>query len=264
MNINLELVKDMCKLSSVCYNNTEKLKNLYNSRPCQKQDQVIYKCKNIPIIKSTKNDCQYFSTLYNNCLIICFRGTESKKDILIDLNIMRTGFKIGDEKNILVHEGFNDQFIQILPSITEDITNYISNKRIVNKKIIFTGHSLGGALATLGSCFFSYKYPQISVNCITFGSPRVGCSNFAYLFDKHCDTSLRYINRNDPVTSFPTAWRYKHVKGCQWIHDHKIKDEILPWRFWRFCKNYILSFIGFGYDASEDHSCSEYLKKLNI
>ena len=37
---------------------------------------------------------------------------------------------------------------------------------------------------------------------------------------------------------------------------------MVAWRGWRF-KNYLLSFFGFGYDASKDHSCIGYCNDLD-
>ena len=44
-------------------------------------------------------------------------------------------------------------------------------------RVICTGHSLGGALATLCAPWCAIEYPKADVRCITFGSPRVGAHN---------------------------------------------------------------------------------------
>ena len=104
----------------------------------------------------------------------------------------------------------------------------------------------------------------MKINCITFGSPRVGDYNFSKYFNNRIKNSCRFVNDNDPIQCIPTTWRYKHVKGCIWLYDDQVKNEINVWRGWRFIKNYILSFFGYGYDSSKDHSCSEYIKDLDI
>ena len=40
--------------------------------------------------------------------------------------------------------------------------------------VVFTGHSLGGALANLFAINFRQKYPGKEVKLYTFGQPRVG------------------------------------------------------------------------------------------
>ena len=256
------MVLDLCNLCSVSYNTNEVLTAKYTNK------EIIFdKCGKCPILKETPSDCQYFTTYYNDSLLICFRGTESKKDILLDINISRSKFIVPNYNiKMYVHEGFLTQFNEVCHDLTNEIESYKNDISIDNKKkkIIFTGHSLGGALATLGTCYFSILNRDLSVNCITYGSPRVGCNEFKKKFNKYCDKSFRYVNENDPVPSLPSSWRYKHVKGCNWINNDKIVNEIMPWRFYRFCKSYILSFFGYGYNAIDDHYCKNYIINLDI
>ena len=264
MEFNNDKLLDLCRMCSLCYKNNDSLKQHYNTKSIDKRYTVLNKCCSIPVIKSSDSDCQYFTTIFDDTLLVCFRGTESTTDILKDLNITRTEFYIpGYVKDTLyVHEGFHTQFDEVYESISKDILNYLENNDYKSKNIIFTGHSLGGALATLGACYYGVIYPDISMNCVTFGSPRVGCDKFSLVFDKYCNKSYRFVNENDPVPSLPTSWRFKHVKGCNWINNDKILNEILPWRFWKKNKNYSLSFFGYGYNALEDHYCTNYINNL--
>ena len=160
-----------------------------------------------------------------------------------------------------VHWGFYNQFSELKPEIDEIIEKYRKEEKNSNE-IIFSGHSLGGALATMAALKYGMEYPDLQVNCVTFGSPRVGDEKFANYFDKIVKNSYRFVNDNDPIPCIPTAWRYQHVKGCVWLHQDQVMNEITVWRGWRFFKNYMLSFLGFGYDASQDHNCDGYCEDL--
>lgn len=46
-----------------------------------------------------------------------------------------------------------------------------------------TGHSLGGALATLCTLFLRLKYPNVYMRCVSIGAPLVGNQQFKQLFD---------------------------------------------------------------------------------
>jgi len=76
-----------------------------------------------------------------------------------------------------------------------------------NVQVIFTGHSLGGALATLAAFDVQLLFPQLSVSMISFGSPRVGNYRFAHLFNllarKNEMYHLRVVHGNDVITTTP-------------------------------------------------------------
>jgi hypothetical protein len=73
--------------------------------------------------------------------------------------------------------------------------------------IVFTGHSLGGALATLAALDVSrrewletYK-PRLKM--YNFGSPRVGNGEFAADFNRHVPDAWRVVNADDAVATIP-------------------------------------------------------------
>lgn len=290
MKIIKKTILDICKLSNLAYFNQNKMNNAYNilNNKLNNNDNndknrdndkyldinrcsVLINCKKCPyLIKSNEGsgeDCQVYTTQYNNSLIFLFRGTESKKDIYTDLNIKRIKLplhNINIENQPLVHDGFYDQFVTVRDNINNIILEYINNEDNQEKSIVFSGHSLGGALATISSLYFGVMYSDIKVTCITFGSPRVGCELFANLFNKVVNKSLRFVNDNDPVPCLPSSLRFKHVDQCVWMNEDVIKKEINVWRFWRFCKNSFLNIFGYGYFALDDHSCNNYMNDIDI
>lgn len=155
-------------------------------------------------------------------LIIAFKGTTTLREALIDINIRQ--IDLGQFGKI--HQGFYEYFTKThRDRLTEllKITSY--------NNVVFTGHSLGGALATLSASYFGGLYPEKNVYCISFGSPRVGNAKFAKTFQKRVFKSYRFANRNDVVTNLPpAAFSYKHVKKKYVVNDdlfemkaHKLK-----------------------------------------
>lgn len=68
----------------------------------------------------------------------------------------------------------------------------------------FTGHSLGGALATLA--ILDFKLTNVaSGSAYTFGSPRVGNPAFASGYNRYIPTTYRMTNHHDIVP---------HVRSC--------------------------------------------------
>ena len=102
-----------------------------------------------------------------------------------------------------VHRGFKQEVDDLWPRIEKVLAE--------NRKIQwFTGHSLGGAMATIcgGRCKLS-KIPTMPEEVHTFGSPRVGNKRYV----NHTQLSLfRWVNNNDIVTRVPPAWMgYRHT-----------------------------------------------------
>jgi hypothetical protein len=283
-------VKDFARLCELSYMSQENINELYYKRPynISNPEYVFYKCYSKPLLNDSTQtsigndeDCQVYTCQYNDTIAVVFRGTESIGDVISDLSISRSLFFLPSVKPDLfplVHTGFYNQFLSVNKSLEQKIDSYIQNNnnnnnqneiyvknvKKINNKIIFSGHSLGGAIATMASLYYAYKYPDMDIECITFGSPRVGSKEFANTFNNTIKTSYRFINDNDPVPCLPTAWRFQHVKGCHWLYHDTIKKEITVWRFWRFIKNTSMSFFGYGYNALDDHSCCGYTRDLNI
>ncbi|GLJ12514.1 hypothetical protein SUGI_0192420 [Cryptomeria japonica] len=83
--------------------------------------------------------------------------------------------KSNDDKPALVHKGALRRFLRILEisDFNSRMSSFMSLKR--EQTVVFVGHSLGGAVATLATIWFLEKrIRQISPFCITFGSPFVG------------------------------------------------------------------------------------------
>ncbi len=268
------VLKDIAMLSELSYYSQEKINNLFKSMnlnddlhktDANENSSVLKNCS-CPILFSSDKDCQVYVCNYNSNLAVCFRGTESIRDALTDLNIIRVSMEIPNlpkNKWPKVHFGFLNQFNTVKKEIDDKIKEY-SDSKIEEKNIIFNGHSLGGGLSTLASVYFGYKYPNLNIHCVTFGSPRVGSSYFGKLFNQKVDKSYRFVNDNDPIPLVPAPIRFRHVKGCKWLYQDQVLNESSGWRWWRFVKNTFLSFTGFGYNALNDHKCSEYIKDLDF
>lgn len=121
-------------------------------------------------------------------IILTIAGTENLKDVEIDFRLGRVPLnentalspyeeKTGDK--IFVHRGFRDYADVLLENgFAERLTTLLKNNP--NKTLYITGHSLGGAVATL----VAVRLTDLGVNknqlqVITFGAPAVGSKAFA-------------------------------------------------------------------------------------
>jgi len=147
----------------------------------------------------------------SNQVIVAFRGTDplSPENILTDVNIAKTKWTL-DGKDCYVHEGYYKSFEL---AVEEDLEKSVKSvvDRFPDRRLLITGHSLGGGLATLLGAYLSVKYPDNNVRVINFGSPRVGDQNFK----DFCETRknlrhTRIINHKDIVPRMFLIG-YKHV-----------------------------------------------------
>ena len=223
-------------------------------------------------------DAQVYIFEKEEKLIISCRGTESKSDIWSDLKIWtdsltdlyyHNNFKnFKDRYGIpYVHSGFYEQNNSIKFIIYSKILKYLE-KNYEHPDIIFCGHSLGGALATIGAICMKIQFlnrKNLRISCETFGSPRVGDSTFVKIFDKFIDYSLRYVNNLDPIPMIPRLNGYQHVKGLKHINSDKkhIYDFNQPYLTYN---KYIFFVFNLFVSKPDDHKLSNYkdlLERIN-
>lgn len=150
-----------------------------------------------------------YSWIQQEILHIVFRGTDGSLDMRIDAEELRVPlFEVRDD--ILVHAGFLKQFKALEAQLLETIL-----EQKVTTGVHFSGHSLGGALATIGAgVFFKVLHEMgFRVSCYTIGSPRVGGHRFVKWWNELSIDSYRILNYRDPVPMIPMNWLYTHIYG---------------------------------------------------
>lgn len=155
--------------------------------------------KMAPAIRKSNSDQTFLITESCDCIFVSFRGTDNKADILIDANVLQLPHFQGN-----VHRGFLTRCNQIN---LDSIADYCIIKQ---KKLIFCGHSLGGAVAMLSALSVmekDYGYAtemelkELQVECVTFGAPAVGDKDLldSVNFVKKRLNFVNFVNRNDPA-----------------------------------------------------------------
>lgn len=155
-------------------------------------------------------DTQLYLFSKENILYVAFRGTSSIFDIKTDLNIF-----ISSNEWVQVHKGFLKQYNAINLKLHQEIYNWIytyNNDNNTDKidTLIFTGHSLGGALAMLASYDLCSYFPNLQIKCYTFGAPRIGNQSFINELEKKNIEIWRVCNIEDVVPLLPLSFRFTH------------------------------------------------------
>ncbi|MEJ2477187.1 MAG: lipase family protein, partial [Desulfobacterales bacterium] len=155
--------------------------------------------------------------------IVAFRGSEIwKKRVSFDLNEVVADLKTNIDIRLTdweqggkVHRGFKEALDEFWP----DLLPYIRKLTEKGCKIWVTGHSLGGALATL--CGELYGNVQ---GVYTFGSPWVGNEDFK---ENVSVKVYRIVNGQDIVSRLPSLGVFVYVGEVKFIDgDGIIRDEM--------------------------------------
>ena len=113
-----------------------------------------------------------------------------------------------------VHSGFLNAYDSVRGPVLGLIDTALTDEKDP-WTIYITGHSLGGALATL--CAFDLSHRQWAhgahhnIVMYNYGSPRVGNKAFAVEFDRAVPNAWRVVNRQDAVVTVPRLMGYNHV-----------------------------------------------------
>ncbi len=141
-------------------------------------------------------------------IALAFRGTEatSIKDIKSDMKAQTMQCETGGK----IHTGFKKAFDEV----ALDIQNTLNEEALRAKPLFITGHSLGGALATVAAKKLSHKGGIAA--CYTFGSPRVGDEE--WIADIKTPV-YRLVNAADCVTMLPPGTELMTMFSwiCQFI-----------------------------------------------
>ncbi|KAJ3505829.1 hypothetical protein NLJ89_g7212 [Agrocybe chaxingu] len=156
-------------------------------------------------------------------IIVSFRGTFELKDAFVDLQIIMrplvsTGLTgVGDS---YVHTGF----LYAYNVVASDVLRIIKDQaaKYPSYTIISTGHSLGGAVASLAAISIKSALPNANLKLYTFGQPRVGNAAFASYVESKIGTAniFRAVHTYDGVpTILFKALGYRHFGTEYWHFD---------------------------------------------
>jgi len=179
--------------------------------------------------------------------IVAFAGTNDIGDWLFSLNVDKTEWR-GFELHEGFHNGEAGLFRQLANHYQADLQG-----------VWITGHSLGGALATLHALRFAEGYADKHLKGVyTFGSPRCMDRRSADM----CDLMMRrrhwrHVNGNDLVPRVPSFLRFKHCGQHVRINRHgEIVHRPTP------IGTLIDRVLGYRADLVRNHFVAKYLLPL--
>lgn len=195
-----------------------------------------------------RDDSQAYVIETDTETVVAFRGTQvtsgfSMTDIIRNAKVAQVRWRLGLRSGGRVHRGYKEA----VDAIADDLAKAVIQAK---QPLIYTGHSLGGAMATLARTLA--PRPDMTV---TFGAPKVGNREFV---KTHSHIHLeRFVHGRDIAPKHVRPWLgYRHGGNFTKIG----RGGKITKRPWRWYDELILPFdltIG-----TFDHRIGEYVAKL--
>jgi hypothetical protein len=150
----------------------------YNCGPlCQTNSEL----KKIIINERTNSQAVITTHSSTKTLVIAFKGTKLMSEWIKNMKMHMTEIRWTVETkddNRKMHHGFQDIYIGLRQEILDFGIDFMTTNP--DYKILFTGWSLGAALALIGAVdFYERSGMAERIYTITFGQPRVGNDHYA-------------------------------------------------------------------------------------
>lgn len=211
----------------VYYWDTPKVENF-------KLTQDVFKFTVADYIKDAPTDTHVLVIDGEDRIVIAFKGTTSTKNLKTDINMFYSQAKgllptrLGEEdeagdaaamqnellrtrdwRRAKIHKGFAVAYAAVGPRLLSMIKKLQDDKR---RPVFLTGHSLGGALATVCSIdlFLRLGLTRKEIFVSTFGAPRVGNRSFWRIYNENVPIHWRIVVGPDVVAKLPKMG-YIHV-----------------------------------------------------
>jgi len=153
-------------------------------------------------------------------IVVVFRGTREPIDLITDIQFCLTPLLtrgvdgVGDSQ---VHSGF----LRAYNLVADDVLDIVGEQRSGHSdySIVVSGHSLGGAMASISALAIRAAHPSVPLKLYTYGQPRTGNPAFAALVEQKIgvDNIFRAVHTNDIVpTILVELLGYRHFGTEYW------------------------------------------------
>lgn len=202
----------------------------------------------------SKNSAQAALIEHADYVCMAFRGTDEVGDWFDNVNAFSHKVLFGE-----FHRGFWTSLEDVWPGLAKRYGT-LMNRKV--RPIFFTGHSLGGAMATLAAAKFVHDdKPFTSV--YTFGQPRAMDRETSRIFNMECKSRFhRFQNNTDLVTRVPTRLMgYSHVGSFVYISQEETlhTDPGFWYKFVDYFDGVFDDVLKLGLAGIKDHDMEKYM-----
>lgn len=209
-----KLALDMAYMSSIAYESVATI-NAWSCPKCNK-----YPLTGVKTFSNSVGDLQGFTGFSSslNGIVVAFRGSSNIQNWIINLSTNMVAYS--KCSGCKVHNGFNTAWGLAKTTVLAQLQTLRAIHR--NAPIYITGHSLGGAIATISATDLKEIFGNIHT-VLTFGEPRVGNADFSTYFMGVAE-NYRVVHYGDIVPHIPpSSFGFVH-QGFEVWYDKSMKS----------------------------------------
>ena len=176
--------------------------------------------RNFRYFNNKQRDTQAVIFRTDACMVLAFRGSQEIRDWYTNFNTQLRNFTIRRAgKTTLssykgnVHTGFFLGWASIERAVLAQIERWQTEALKSQQPLpplVVTGHSLGGALATMAAASLHENGIDVA-GLYTFGQPRVGDLRFTRQLNRNLEGKVfRFVNNNDVVPHIPPPFSLRN------------------------------------------------------
>lgn len=201
---------NLLKLSTIPYNDDH-----YSAQKCLhslKMDDfeivewIGRECDDIPLLTYKECLAVIMISHKSKVIVLAYRGTTKWTQLFDQIrSVLFTPKVSGGIGNGEVQKYFKKAHDRIFPCVVESLTEQVSN--YPNYNVSITGHSLGGAIASIASASLIYRgiIKDKQSALYTYGMPKVGNRQYALEHNRLVTSSWRVVHNLDPIPNFPIS-----------------------------------------------------------
>ena len=243
----------MARLSEVAYNG-EKKPNVKRILDELKAEDSGF----MNVVPSFKDNAQAILVEHEKYFCMAFRGTDEIRDWFDNFDFDKV-----EKHGCEFHEGFYRQVSKVWTNL--EVEHKLRKNKLEDtpRPMFFTGHSLGGAMATIATAMWVLEGDRQFTSTYTFGQPRAVTSGTDQTLNSLVGKKFfRFHHNNDFVPRVPFRIQgFRHVGQYIYVDtDGEIHDEPGFWtRFTDQARGVLEARSEPGIDFLKDHDISHYV-----
>lgn len=145
-------------------------------------------------------------------IVLSIRGSNNIRNFITDVVFAWEDCDLVAQCKL--HTGFAKGWQEVADAATRGVE--AARAAHADYRLVVTGHSLGGAIATLAGAYL--RRGGLPADVYTYGSPRVGNDHFANFMTAQPGVDWRVTHRDDPVPRLPPIFTgYRHISPESWL-----------------------------------------------